>query len=574
MAACGATVTMTTAQAAPKDGPEAAHYWTAERMAAAKPVEAKGARGGAGAGAAASKAVAAPKGTPKGTFGDGISMVGTFFSHSKVAGNTSCTGSVIHSAGHDLVLTAAHCARGMQQATDRIFVPQYRKGLDAAKQKFGAFPVQSVFIDKRWLKAADNKFGPESSLDFAFIRVGVNDRKAKIEDRTGSLRLTATPGPVNTVRVLGYPVGSSNPGQQAISCTVPTAQYKGWKQLQMLCGGYYGGVSGGPWIANWDAKRNTGDVIGIVGGYNGGGDRADDDWISYSPVFDGEIQNLYQAAVAGQDPADGLNTTPNPRPVLRESSGVWRHAKQLAAGDFGGQGRDDLLVAFDDGQVSLYPNDGNGGLGKDSTLKEENNPYWKGDKVRAIAGGPIGGGRAKLAVLWAGGKLSLFGDVGPSGLRKETMIGSYGEWKNARKIAITASGDLIVLWKDGELSLYSGVTATGKGKEKQLRPKNSEFAGADALAAGGFSGGSGTDLLVRLADGQLKAYPGTGRGGLGPARVVQGANASYTGTAMVLGGFTPGGGPDDLIVRWSDGETSRYDRPALSGLGDWSPLVS
>ena len=68
--------------------------------------------------------------------------------------------------------------------------------------------------------------------------------------------------------------------------------------MRMVCGGYYDGVSGSPWIAGYDATRHTGVVIGEVGGRGGGGDDHDDDWISYSPAYGSELVALFKQAIS------------------------------------------------------------------------------------------------------------------------------------------------------------------------------------------------------------------------------------------------------------------------------------
>lgn len=92
---------------------------------------------------------AASADTPTAVHFDGLPMVGTFFYDGKPLGGNStyCTGSVVRSKGKNLVLTAGHCANGLNVATHRIFVPQYRNGLSAAAQPAGIFLVDKVYSD-------------------------------------------------------------------------------------------------------------------------------------------------------------------------------------------------------------------------------------------------------------------------------------------------------------------------------------------------------------------------------------------------------------------------------------------
>ncbi|MBB4895711.1 V8-like Glu-specific endopeptidase [Streptomyces olivoverticillatus] len=583
MAACGTTATATVAVAAPSPSPKslaraAEDYWTAERMAAAKPVEAGPTAKPAGKPASGlvqspRSRIAAPAGTPQGVYGDGIPMVGTFFSSAGPAGATYCTASVVQSAGRNLVLTAGHCAKSMADGGQRIFVPQYRKGKDAANQPYGVFPVDKVFVDPRYTK---NSTGPDSNLDFAFARVGVNAQGAKVEDRTGGLRLTSTPRWTSTVNVLGYP-GSHNPDQRAIGCTVPTTRLPGYRQMQMKCGGYYGGVSGSPWITNYDAKSGTGDVVGNVGGWYGGGDAANDDWVSYSPVYDHEIQDLYQDAVADRTPVRAAAyQQPSDAGRLPGAASTWSHASYTVPGDFTGDGREDLMTVWSDGEVSLYAGDGAGGFSGEKQLAKPKS-YWT--RARAVTSGDFSGsGLPDVLVRWDTGKVSYYEDVTAAGFAKEYTLASAGSaWKGA--VQITAgrfnsaqkANDLIVRWADGKVTLESGVSASGLGTERKLADSGSFWRNSASLTALQPSGQDRSNVVVRWSDGSLGSFALSGSGLSGTR--LQAPNASWTQTVMTAGDFSSSGRRDDLVVRWSNGETSLYDGTAQGALGTWTPLV-
>ncbi|MFI9201929.1 trypsin-like serine peptidase [Streptomyces sp. NPDC053048] len=579
MAACGTTATATVAVAAPRpadDARAAEAYWTAERMAGAKPVEAGHTTAPTGTPRsgltrAPRAGVAAPSGTPKGSYGDGIPAVGTFFSSSGPSGATYCTASVVQSAGRNLVLTAGHCAKSLAGGGQRIFVPQYRKGLDAAHQPHGVFPVDKVFTDPRYTR---NSKGADSNLDFGFARLSPNAQGAEAEDRTGGLRLTDTPRWTSTVNVLGYP-GSYNPDQRAISCTVPSFRLPGFRQMQMKCGGYYGGVSGGPWIANYDAKSRTGDVIGIVGGFNGGGNTANDDWLSYSPVFDGEIRALYQDAVVGRTPQrSGTYQQPSDKARLAGAASTWTHANHLASGDFTGDGRDDMVTIWSDGEVTLYTGDGSGGFSSEKQLAKAD--FWK--RAKTVTAGDFGGSALPdLMVRWDNGKLSYFEDVNSSGFGKEFTLAAVGSsWKDAAQITAgrynsTRKNDLVVRRSDGKVTLHSGVTSSGLGSERQLAASGSFWKNAQSLTSLQPAGKDTSNVVVRWADGSLGSFA-LGGTGLSGTRL-QAPNASWSPAVMVAGDFSASGRPDDLVVRWSNGETSLYDGTKGDALGRWTALV-
>ncbi|MBH1938391.1 trypsin-like serine protease [Streptomyces sp. AV19] len=582
LAACGTAAVAVPAAAAPAATPDARgaeQYWTAERLAGAQPVDAgRGTAPPAAALRSPGVAAAAPRNVKQGTLGGGIPSVGTFFAAGP-SGATYCSASVVRSAGKNLVLTAGHCAKSLKADGRTIFVPQFRKGKDAAHQPFGVFPVQRVFMDPRY---RSNSKQADSDLDFAFVRVGPNAQRAKVESRTGGLRLTNTPRWTSTVTVYGYPK-SKNPGQQAVSCTVDTSRAPKFRQLKMECGGFYGGVSGGPWIANYDAKRKTGDVIGNVGGYNGGGDDQNHDWVSYSPVYDREIQALYADAVAGRAPSRGpLRSLSGPR--LPESARTMSFARHLAAGEFTGDGREDLVVVWRDGEATLYPGDGKGGFGAGRQLMRKHSAW---ERIQTITAGDFtGNGRSDLMVVWTDtkgkptGKVSVFADGSASGPGKEHVVAKSGSmWKDASRITAGKytsgrANDVAVVWRDGEVTLHTGASGSGTGKERRLAASGPTWKGAAALTTGQFSGGAAR-LVVRWGDGQLQTVAATKD--LKSRATLMSANRAYRGDSpMVAGAFTaPAGRADDLLVRWAGkGETALYAGSGEGRLGAWSPLVS
>ncbi|MFD3760470.1 trypsin-like serine peptidase [Streptomyces sp. NPDC058622] len=553
-------------------------------MAEATPVDAKRGTGSTpGASAPGARDTAgAPAGIPKGVYFDGLPMVGTFFHDGKkFGGNTYCTGSVVRSKGKNLVLTAGHCANGLAVATHSIFVPQYRHGKSATAQPAGIFPLADVYRDPRY-PANETTLGPLSDLDFAFVTTTAND-KGLPENITGALTFTATSAYEHNVTVVGYPSsGSVNGKHQAITCDVPTKRLYGFRQLKMECGGYYGGVSGSPWIKGYNAAARSGQVVGNIGGYNGGGNDAEAHWISYSPLFGKDAQDLYNDANNGVGPKNvhrGPYQPPTDGPVLPGSGETWKHAKQIASGDFSGTGHSDLLVIWTDGEVTLYPGDGNGGFRRERQLLEPN-ASWK--PISTITGGDFTGtGEFDLMVRWDDGRMTLHGDVGSNALGNTIEMAPSGSvWKHATQIAAgrfnaaTYVTDLMVRWSDGELTLYTNVSAGTLGQEYKLKDPNSTWKDATLLTSGQFSGNQKWDLMVRWTSGALNNYVGTTTGGLGTEQPVHGPNKTWTHSViMATGQYTGDGLANDLIIRWSDGETTMYKDTRTNSLGTEQMLV-
>lgn len=79
------------------------------------------------------------------------------------------------------------------------------------------------------------------------------------------------------------------PHESPLTCVNATSKEDAY-QRAIDCPAYTGGTSGGPWIST-----ATGAVIGLIGGYQEGGDTPD---TSYSALFDHTITALYATAVA------------------------------------------------------------------------------------------------------------------------------------------------------------------------------------------------------------------------------------------------------------------------------------
>jgi V8-like Glu-specific endopeptidase len=257
----------------------AARFWTPERMAGSMP--ASGGRPARIAQAAGGSGAPGPQGAA--VHFAGVPTVGVLFSVGDDLAAHYCTASVVHSPGHDLILTAAHCEPG----SDIGFVPQYRAG--SGRQPYGIWAVDEVFTDPRWAPDDD----AASDYDVAFAKVRPDPHGRRVEDATGANRLARTPGYRNRVTVVGYPRLGDDPADRAVTCTTTTERLGERHQLRLTCGGFPGGTSGSPWLLADGARGRTGTVIGLIGGLDGGGP---DDRISYSPLFSDAVLALYRTA--------------------------------------------------------------------------------------------------------------------------------------------------------------------------------------------------------------------------------------------------------------------------------------
>ncbi|QMU73371.1 serine protease [Streptacidiphilus sp. P02-A3a] len=261
-------------------------FWTPARLAAATPVDAAtGAPADKASGSSRTAAVRAAAALPAGvghSYDNARPSVGILVYADKNLNTHYCTASVVTSPGKSMILTAAHCRPGSWAA----FVPDYQAG--ARTQPYGIWNIRTVYTDSRYAAT-----GSGTDYDYAFAKVAPDSRGRLLQNVTGSNVLTLTPSYVNWAGVTGYPAVSSAPADKAITCWNWTSRLTGLTQMQFLCTGYYSGTSGSPWLIHLNSGTNSGDVIGVVGGYEYGGPNS---WISYSPIFTRNTFTLYSYA--------------------------------------------------------------------------------------------------------------------------------------------------------------------------------------------------------------------------------------------------------------------------------------
>jgi V8-like Glu-specific endopeptidase len=235
-------------------------FWTRSRLLGANPL-----RGGRGL-------VPRPGQTANSHPAIVALRVGALFEHD-ASGNHFCTASVVSSPGKDLLITAAHCIHGGKGGgyhSDIVFIPDYRDG----NTPFGVWTVQRLLVAPQWASSSDPDY------DVGFVTLQSHDGQ-NIQQVLGGSHLAVGTGDRYLVRVTGYPDSASAP------ITSPT-------QLRFECTGYTGGTSGSPWVTRFDARSRTGTIVGVIGGYQQGGDTPS---VSYSPRLGRGIQQLYLQAI-------------------------------------------------------------------------------------------------------------------------------------------------------------------------------------------------------------------------------------------------------------------------------------
>ncbi len=539
---------------------EAERYWSPERIRGAVAIDVKDKRI---KGDEAKGDEAEPGGRQKRSLrapsrptAQGIASVGVFLirgGDGAAAPDQFCSASAVASPTKSLVITAAHCLKGNRRNRSIAFVPGYRAGDvevgQVGETPYGVFPVQpgKIWVDGRYLQSM-----PSDDVDFAFLRVGPNARGQLLEDATGRGNTLTVVDSAHLARkkvtVAGFPGGKRTP----LQCTNDTTAFHG-RFMEIHCDGFRAGVSGGPFLENFDGRR--GSLVGVIGGYKTGGLY---DHISYTSQFDDDVFRLYRQAV-GDAPPDEASVLGDAR--------TWQGAKAMTAGRFHTasvrHAISDLVVRRNDGEFILYRGNGKFGFGEQVRLIGPNGT-WKHAEV-ITAGDFTGSATYDLFVRWSDGELTLYKDVDENiKLRNEIQLRRPNSlWKNAKTItagdfaaAGTKANDLVVRWSDGEVTLYPGVDAKGTHAEQKLIAPNKTWTHARDISAGSFdNSSSGQDLFVRWSDGEVSVYENIAAKSLRSEHRLRPAGSPWRQATLTTVGAFGGGaaGEDDVMVRWSTG---------------------
>jgi V8-like Glu-specific endopeptidase len=208
--------------------------------------------------------------------------VGALFERG-ASGNHFCTASVVASPGKDMLITAAHCINGGRDSSgylsDIVFIPGYRDG----QEPYGVWTVARLLVAPQWADSSD----PDYDVGFVVLQPHNGEN---IEQVLGANQLGTDDGYRYLVHVTGYPDSANSP----ITCVNWTSRQSA-TQLKFACQGYTGGTSGSPWVSRFNTRSRTGTIVGVIGGYQEGGDSPS---VSYSVHLDPGIRQLYQQAAA------------------------------------------------------------------------------------------------------------------------------------------------------------------------------------------------------------------------------------------------------------------------------------
>ncbi|HEU5421654.1 MAG TPA: trypsin-like serine protease [Streptosporangiaceae bacterium] len=231
----------------------------------------------------AAPALAAQLAAPQARSFSGTPAVGALFTRKNGTLTHFCTASVVHSTRGNLLITAAHCMQGrsLKPAGVVTFAPGYHNG----HFPHGRWIVRASYTDSRWKASRD------PNDDVAFLIAG--RRGVRIEKYTGAETLATGTSLPREVKVIGYPDTAELP----VSCWAKARAFTRphLRQEVFDCAGYTDGTSGGPFLYRVSKTTGTGRVMGVIGGYQQGGNTPA---ISYSARFLANIAALYKKATS------------------------------------------------------------------------------------------------------------------------------------------------------------------------------------------------------------------------------------------------------------------------------------
>ncbi|UNO41738.1 glycoside hydrolase domain-containing protein [Streptomyces sp. MST-110588] len=230
----------------------------------------------------------------------------------------------------------------------------------------------------------------------------------------------------------------------------------------------------------------------------------------------------------------------------------------LVSGDFTGDGKTDVVgVESESGKLWLYAGDGKGSIGGGPTRKEIGTGGWNG--MQDLAAGDFNGdGKTDLiGVERSSGILWLYagdgtGSIGGGSTRKQ--IGT--NWTSMQNLVAgdfneDGKTDLIGVETDsGELFFYAGDGTGDIGGESTRKRIGTNWTSMQSLTAGDFNGDGKTDLIGVEKDdeGKLFLYAGDGTGSIGGGSTRKQIGTNWDSMRGLTAGEFTGDGKTDLLA--------------------------
>ncbi|RNG24089.1 hypothetical protein [Streptomyces botrytidirepellens] len=106
---------------------------------------------------------------------------------------------------------------------------------------------------------------------------------------------------------------------------------------------------------------------------------------------------------------------------LTAPNGTWTQAETIAAGDFTGADRDDLIVRWSDGELTLYPDVDEKGFHGEVQVKKPNR-LWTHATILGAGDYTENHYPDDFLVRWSGGEVSMYPDADETGLNREITL--------------------------------------------------------------------------------------------------------------------------------------------------------
>ncbi|WP_372409503.1 FG-GAP-like repeat-containing protein [Streptomyces luteireticuli] len=233
----------------------------------------------------------------------------------------------------------------------------------------------------------------------------------------------------------------------------------------------------------------------------------------------------------------------------------------LTTADFNGDGRTDVAAIHYDGTLHAYYTSADGTL-------EYGRPLWNDDSWKSykkIVGGDFNGdGKGDIIALGGDDNLYLYLGDNKGNLAPRKKIWNDSSWATMQHIARYKADDsgrdgLIAVWGNGALFSYTtGPDGTLTGQKREMW-RDRTWGGTKHLTTGDFNGDGKDDIAMAAYDGQLRLYPGNGKGSFDDARDMW-RDKSWGSMWAVMGGDFNGDGKADLIGRWAPDNLSASER--------------
>ncbi|MDJ0380418.1 transglycosylase family protein [Streptomyces sp. G-G2] len=231
--------------------------------------------------------------------------------------------------------------------------------------------------------------------------------------------------------------------------------------------------------------------------------------------------------------SDGPALVPGGADMLG-SNGLWKGFKSIAAGDFNGDGKQDIagIDAYDN--MKLYTGDGAGHLGGGTNMLGSNG-LWKGFK--SIAAGDFNGdGKQDIAGIDAYDNMKLYTGDGAGQLGGgANMLGSTGLWKGFKSITSAdfngdGKRDIAGIDAYDNLKLYTGDGAGQLGGGTNMLGSTGLWKGFRSLVAADFSVDGKQDIAGIDANNNMMLYVGNGAGTVsGGTNMLSGPSGAWAG---------------------------------------------